>query len=156
VLFEQLLPVLLSFGLLLSISTSFRMAVFPVGPGVLILVILALIGVAYGKLWRHWKMPVVLGLFLNVFKGDMSIVGPRPERPMFVEQFKNEIPDHMKKPLVKAGITGWALVHGWRGDSDLKTRIEFDLFYVENWSGCLDLKIMFLTIFKGFLNKNAR
>jgi putative colanic acid biosynthesis UDP-glucose lipid carrier transferase len=94
--------------------------------------------------------------FLNVLWGDMSIVGPRPERPMFVEQFKNEIPDYMKKHLVKAGITGWAQVHGWRGDTDLKTRIEFDLFYIENWSIWLDLKIIFLTVFKGFLNKNAR
>jgi putative colanic acid biosysnthesis UDP-glucose lipid carrier transferase len=94
--------------------------------------------------------------FLNVLWGDMSIVGPRPERPMFVEQFKEEIPDYMKKHLVKAGITGWAQVNGWRGDTDLKTRIEFDLFYIENWSVWLDLKIIFLTIFKGFLNKNAR
>ena len=94
--------------------------------------------------------------FLNVLRGDMSIVGPRPERPMFVEQFKDEIPDYMKKHLVKAGITGWAQVHGWRGDTDLKTRIEFDLFYIENWSIWLDLKIIFLTVFKGFLNKNAR
>lgn len=93
--------------------------------------------------------------FLNVLKGDMSIVGPRPERPIFVEQFKDEIPDYMKKHLVKAGITGWAQVHGWRGDTDLKTRIEFDLFYIENWSVWLDLKIIFLTIFKGILNKNA-
>ena len=93
--------------------------------------------------------------FLNVLWGDMSIVGPRPERPMFVEQFKDEIPDYMKKHLVKAGITGWAQVHGWRGDTDLKTRIEFDLFYIENWSIWLDLKIIFMTIFKGFMNKNA-
>lgn len=94
--------------------------------------------------------------FLNVLWGDMSIVGPRPERPMFVEQFKEEIPDYMKKHLVKAGITGWAQVNGWRGDTDLKTRIEFDLFYIENWSVWLDLKIIFLTIVKGFLSKNAR
>lgn len=93
--------------------------------------------------------------FLNVLKGDMSIVGPRPERPMFVEQFKEEIPDYMKKHLVKAGITGWAQVHGWRGDTDLKTRIEYDLYYIENWSLWLDLKIVVMTIFKGFLNKNA-
>lgn len=93
--------------------------------------------------------------FLNVLMGDMSIVGPRPERPMFVEQFKDEIPDYMKKHMVKAGITGWAQVHGWRGDTDLKTRIEFDLFYIENWSIWLDLKIVFLTVFKGFMHKNA-
>ena len=93
--------------------------------------------------------------FLNVLKGDMSIVGPRPERPMFVEQFKEEIPYYMKKHLVKAGITGWAQVHGWRGDTDLNTRIEYDLYYIENWSLWLDLKIVFLTFFKGFVNKNA-
>ncbi len=93
--------------------------------------------------------------FLNVLKGDMSIVGPRPERPMFVEQFKDEIPNYMKKHLVKAGITGWAQIHGWRGDTNLHTRIEYDLYYIENWSLWLDLKIIFLTIFKGFVNKNA-
>ena len=93
--------------------------------------------------------------FLNVLKGDMSIVGPRPERPMFVEQFKDEIPDYMKKHMVKAGITGWAQVHGWRGDTDLKTRIEYDLYYIENWSLWLDLKIIVMTVFKGFVNKNA-
>lgn len=93
--------------------------------------------------------------FLNVLKGDMSIVGPRPERPMFVQQFKEEIPDYMKKHLVKAGITGWAQVHGWRGDTDLKTRIEYDLYYIENWSLWLDIRIIFMTVFKGFVNKNA-
>ncbi len=93
--------------------------------------------------------------FLNVLKGDMSIVGPRPERPMFVDQFKEEIPDYMKKHMVKAGITGWAQVHGWRGDTDLKTRIEYDLYYIENWSLWLDLKIIVMTVFKGFVNKNA-
>jgi putative colanic acid biosysnthesis UDP-glucose lipid carrier transferase len=93
--------------------------------------------------------------FINVLKGDMSIVGPRPERPMFVEQFKDEIPNYMKKHLVKAGITGWAQIHGWRGDTDLKTRIEYDLYYIEHWSLWLDLRIIFLTLFKGFVNKNA-
>jgi len=93
--------------------------------------------------------------FLNVLKGEMSIVGPRPERPVFVDQFKDEIPDYMKKHLVKAGITGWAQVHGWRGDTDLKTRIEYDLYYIENWSVLLDIKIIIMTILKGFVNKNA-
>lgn len=93
--------------------------------------------------------------FLNVLKGEMSIVGPRPERPMFVEQFKEEIPDYMKKHLVKAGITGWAQVNGWRGDTDLKTRIEYDLYYIENWSLWLDLKIIVVTIFKAFMDKHA-
>ena len=93
--------------------------------------------------------------FINVLRGDMSIVGPRPERPMFVEQFKEEIPDYMKKHLVKAGITGWAQVNGWRGDTDLKTRIEYDLYYIENWSLLFDIKIILLTVFKGFVNKHA-
>lgn len=93
--------------------------------------------------------------FINVLQGKMSIVGPRPERPLFVEQFKNKIPGYMKKHLVKAGITGWAQIHGWRGDTDLNARIEHDLYYIENWSLWLDLKIIFLTIFRGFVNKNA-
>ena len=94
--------------------------------------------------------------FLNVLKGDMSIVGPRPERTIFVEQFKDEIPNYMKKHLVKAGITGWAQVNGWRGDTDLAKRIEYDLYYIEHWSLWFDLKIILLTIFKGFVNQNAR
>lgn len=94
--------------------------------------------------------------FINVLKGDMSIVGPRPERPMFVEQFKDEIPGYMQKHMVKAGITGWAQIHGWRGDTCLKTRIEFDLWYIEHWSLWLDIKIIIMTIFKGFVHSNAR
>ena len=93
--------------------------------------------------------------FLNVLMGDMSIVGPRPERPVFVEQFKNEIPAYMKKHMVKAGITGWAQVNGWRGSTDLAKRIECDILYIENWSLSFDLKIIVLTLFKGFVNKNA-
>ncbi len=93
--------------------------------------------------------------FINVLKGDMSIVGPRPERPIFVEKFKNEIPAYMQKHLVKAGITGWAQINGWRGATDLEKRIEYDLNYINHWSLEFDLKIIFLTIFKGFINKNA-
>jgi putative colanic acid biosynthesis UDP-glucose lipid carrier transferase len=93
--------------------------------------------------------------FINVLLGDMSIVGPRPERQFFVEQFKNEIPRYMQKHLVKAGITGWAQINGWRGDTSLEKRIEFDLYYIENWSLMFDLTIIFLTIFRGFVNKNA-
>jgi putative colanic acid biosynthesis UDP-glucose lipid carrier transferase len=93
--------------------------------------------------------------FLNVLRGEMSIVGPRPERPMFVKQFKDEIPGYMKKHMVKAGITGWAQVNGWRGDTDLQKRIEYDLYYIENWSLWLDLKIIALTLFKGFAHRNA-
>ena len=93
--------------------------------------------------------------FWNVLKGDMSIVGPRPERPVFVDKFKDEIPGYMQKHKVKAGITGWAQVNGWRGDTDLNKRIEHDLHYIENWSLWMDIKIIFLTIFKGFIHKNA-
>ncbi|MEE2729676.1 MAG: undecaprenyl-phosphate glucose phosphotransferase [Pseudomonadota bacterium] len=93
--------------------------------------------------------------FWNVLKGDMSIVGPRPERPVFVDKFKDEVPGYMQKHKVKAGITGWAQIHGWRGDTDLAKRIEHDLHYIENWSLWLDVKIIFLTVFKGFINKNA-
>jgi len=93
--------------------------------------------------------------FFNVLKGEMSIVGPRPERPYFVEQFKEEVPDYMKKHLVKAGITGWAQVNGWRGNTCLKTRIKYDMYYVEHWSLWFDFKIMILTLFKGFVHRNA-
>ena len=93
--------------------------------------------------------------FFNVLKGEMSIVGPRPERPVFVKEFKEKIPRYMQKHRVKAGITGWAQVNGWRGNTDLNKRIEYDLFYIENWSFWLDIKIIFLTILKGFINKNA-
>jgi putative colanic acid biosysnthesis UDP-glucose lipid carrier transferase len=93
--------------------------------------------------------------FLNVLKGDMSIVGPRPERPVFVEKFKHDVPGYMQKHMMKAGITGWAQINGWRGDTDLAKRIECDLYYIEHWSLWLDIKIIFLTIFKGFINKNA-
>lgn len=93
--------------------------------------------------------------FINVLKGDMSVVGPRPERPYFVEQFKEEIPKYMIKHHVRPGITGWAQVNGWRGDTSLEERIKCDLYYVENWRFALDLKIIFMTIINGFINKNA-
>jgi putative colanic acid biosynthesis UDP-glucose lipid carrier transferase len=93
--------------------------------------------------------------FINVLKGDMSIVGPRPERKVFVDEFKERIPHYMQKHLVKAGITGWAQVNGWRGNTSLKKRIEYDLYYIENWSLWFDLKIIFLTIYRGFINRNA-
>lgn len=93
--------------------------------------------------------------FFNVFKGDMSLVGPRPERPFFVEKFKEEIPRYMIKHQVRPGITGWAQVNGYRGDTSIRKRIDCDLYYIENWTMTLDFKIMFLTIFKGFVNRNA-
>ncbi len=93
--------------------------------------------------------------FWNVFKGEMSLVGPRPERPVFVDRFKSEIPHYMLRHKVKAGITGWAQVNGWRGDTSLKHRIEFDLYYIRNWSYFLDIKILWLTLWKGFINRNA-
>lgn len=92
--------------------------------------------------------------FWNVLRGDMSIVGPRPERPFFVEQFKHRIPQYMLRHKVKAGITGWAQVNGWRGNTSLEKRIEFDLYYIENWSLTLDIKIMGLTLLRGF-NRTA-
>ena len=91
----------------------------------------------------------------NIFVGDMSIVGPRPERPQFVEKFKEEIPRYMIKHQVRPGLTGWAQVNGYRGDTSIRRRIECDLYYIENWSMILDVKIMFMTVFKGFVNENA-
>jgi lipopolysaccharide/colanic/teichoic acid biosynthesis glycosyltransferase len=85
----------------------------------------------------------------------MSLVGPRPERPVFVKQFRHEIPHYMLRHKVKAGITGWAQVNGWRGNTSLDRRIECDLYYIRNWSYFLDIKILFLTLWKGFVNKNA-
>ena len=93
--------------------------------------------------------------FFNILIGDMSLVGPRPERPLFVEKFKEEIPRYMIKHQVRPGLTGWAQVNGYRGDTSITKRIEHDLYYIENWSIGLDIKIIFLTFFKGFINKNA-
>lgn len=93
--------------------------------------------------------------FFNVLFGDMSVVGPRPERPYFVEQFKEEISKYMVKHQVKPGITGWAQVNGWRGDTSIEKRIECDIYYIENWDLLFDVKIMFLTVFKGLVNENA-
>lgn len=93
--------------------------------------------------------------FINVLKGEMSIVGPRPERPHFIEEFKEEVPTYMRKHLVKGGITGWAQVNGWRGQTSIKRRIEHDLYYIENWSLWLDIKIMVLTFLRGLASTNA-
>lgn len=107
-----------------------------------------------GKLLRRTSMDELPQLF-NILKGDMSVVGPRPERPQFVEKFKEEIPRYMVKHQVRPGLTGWAQINGYRGDTSIKKRIEYDIFYIENWTMSFDIKIMFLTIFKGFINKNA-
>jgi lipopolysaccharide/colanic/teichoic acid biosynthesis glycosyltransferase len=90
-----------------------------------------------------------------VFLGDMSLVGPRPERPPFVRQFKERIPQYMLRHRVKSGITGWAQVNGWRGNSSIEKRIEYDLYYIENWSLLLDVKILILTLFRGFGQDHA-
>ncbi len=93
--------------------------------------------------------------FFNVLKGDMSVVGPRPERPFFVEKFREEVPRYMIKHQVRPGITGWAQVNGLRGDTSIEERINHDLYYIENWTFAFDMQIIFLTVFKGMVNKNA-
>jgi Undecaprenyl-phosphate glucose phosphotransferase len=93
--------------------------------------------------------------FFNVLFGHMSVVGPRPERPYFVEQFKEEIPKYMVKHHIRPGITGWAQSNGLRGDTSIEDRISLDIFYIENWTFLFDIKIIWLTIYKGFTNKNA-
>src|SRR5437868_675761 len=107
-----------------------------------------------GKLLRRLNVDELPQLW-NVLRGDKSIVGPRPERPLFVAQFKRKIPQYMLRHKVKSGITGWAQVHGWRGNTSIEKRIEYDLYYIENWSVRLDLKIMWLTLLKGFFHKHA-
>jgi Undecaprenyl-phosphate glucose phosphotransferase len=107
-----------------------------------------------GKLLRRSNIDELPQLW-NVLKGEMSIVGPRPERPLFVAQFKDKIPQYMLRHKVKAGITGWAQVHGWRGNTSIEKRIEYDLYYIENWSVRLDLKIIWLTLVRGFFHKHA-
>lgn len=107
-----------------------------------------------GKLLRRTSLDELPQLF-NILLGEMSLVGPRPERPQFVEKFKEEIPRYMIKHQVRPGLTGWAQINGYRGDTSIRKRIEYDLYYIENWTLSFDIKIMFLTIFKGFINKNA-
>ena len=107
-----------------------------------------------GKFIRKTSIDELPQLF-NVLKGDMSLVGPRPERPQFVEKFREEIPRYMVKHQVRPGLTGWAQVNGYRGDTSIRKRIEHDLYYIENWTLGFDFKILFLTFFKGFVNKNA-
>ena len=107
-----------------------------------------------GKILRRTSLDELPQLF-NILKGDMSLVGPRPERPHFVDKFKEEIPRYMVKHQVRPGLTGWAQVNGLRGDTSIRKRIEYDIYYIENWTLGLDVKIIFLTFFTGFINKNA-
>ncbi len=107
-----------------------------------------------GRVIRKTSIDELPQLF-NVLKGDMSLIGPRPERPLFVEQFQETIPRYMIKHQVRPGMTGWAQVCGFRGDTSIEGRIEHDIFYIENWTVGFDIRILFLTAFKGFVNKNA-
>lgn len=106
-----------------------------------------------GAFLRRWSIDELPQLW-NVFKGNMSIVGPRPERPAFVQEFKEKLPQYMLRHRVKSGITGWAQVHGWRGNTSIKKRLQYDLYYIENWSLKLDLKILWMTLRHG-LRLNA-
>jgi Undecaprenyl-phosphate glucose phosphotransferase len=107
-----------------------------------------------GKFLRRTSIDELPQLF-NILKGDMSLVGPRPERPLFVEKFKEEIPRYMIKHQVRPGLTGWAQVNGLRGDTSIRKRIEYDIYYIENWTLGFDIKIILLTFITGFINKNA-
>ena len=109
---------------------------------------------AVGRFMRHTSIDELPQLF-NILAGQMSLVGPRPERPFFVEKFREEIPRYMVKHQVRPGLTGWAQVNGYRGDTSIRKRIDYDLYYIENWTIGLDIKILILTFFKGFINKNA-
>ncbi len=122
-----------------------------------------------GPVWTAANDPrrTVLGSFLrrtsldelpqliNVLRGEMSIVGPRPERPVFIEEFRDAVPHYMLRHAVKAGITGWAQVHGWRGNTSLRKRVQYDLHYIAHWTPWLDLRIMFLTLLRGMIGRNA-
>jgi Undecaprenyl-phosphate glucose phosphotransferase len=107
-----------------------------------------------GRWMRHSNLDE-LPQFLNVLKGDMSVVGPRPERRFFLERFRQEVPEYMARHYVKSGITGWAQVNGWRGDTSIVQRVAHDLYYIRNWAMGLDIKILFLTLTRSFFHRNA-
>ncbi len=109
---------------------------------------------AVGRFMRRWSLDELPQLF-NVLAGQMSLVGPRPERGVFVERFRRQVPNYAQRHQVKAGITGWAQVHGWRGDTSLRRRVQYDLYYITHWSLWLDLKILWLTLLRGFRHPNA-
>lgn len=107
-----------------------------------------------GRFLRRWSLDELPQIF-NVLRGDMSIVGPRPERPVFIEEFRKHVPRYMLRHKVPAGMTGWAQVNGWRGDTSIDKRIEFDLYYIENWSLLLDVRIVWMTLLRGWRDRNA-
>jgi Undecaprenyl-phosphate glucose phosphotransferase len=107
-----------------------------------------------GRVLRRFSIDELPQLW-NVLRGDMSLVGPRPERPFFVEQFKQHVPQYMLRHKVKSGMTGWAQVHGWRGDTSIEKRIEYDLYYIEHWSVGLDFKILWFTVIRVFFHRHA-
>jgi lipopolysaccharide/colanic/teichoic acid biosynthesis glycosyltransferase len=107
----------------------------------------------FGRMLRRLSLDELPQLW-NVLTGEMSLVGPRPERPFFVHQFKTRIPQYMLRHKVKSGLTGWAQVNGLRGDTSIEKRIEYDLYYIQNWSLALDLKIMILTLYRAWQHRH--
>lgn len=105
--------------------------------------------------WLRYTSLDELPQLINVMRGEMSLVGPRPERKAFIEEFRKSIPKYMLRHKVKAGMTGWAQIHGWRGNTSLERRLVYDLDYIEHWSLWRDLKILLLTLFGGFRDANA-
>jgi exopolysaccharide biosynthesis polyprenyl glycosylphosphotransferase len=108
----------------------------------------------FGSLMRRTSLDE-LPQFLNVLRGDMSVVGPRPERPHFVQKFLQDVRRYNNRHCLKVGITGWAQVNGWRGDTSIERRVEFDLYYLQNWTFGFDLRIIALTVLSGLINRNA-